>query len=128
MIGALAIVASTVINIIISLIARSWLHTSPTFAPLGIGPIIFWSVVCGIGATIVFGQVARHAQQPVLTYVVIAALVYLCTFIPDGLLISGDLPFKGATFISVITLMAMHAAEAIIMIITFISLGFRKKI
>lgn len=128
-IAAIAVVISTIVNISISFIARIWYTPSPDFTPLGIGPIIFWSIICGLGATLVYAWVDRYMRQPLIAYVIIAAIVYICTFIPDSLLLSGALAsvFKDANFDEVVTLMSMHAAEAIILVITFIVIGFRKR-
>ncbi len=78
----------------------------------------------GIGAVLVFYLVMRLASQPLLTYVIIAFLVYVCTFIPDGLLIAHILPVSpGTTATAVLVLMAMHVAEASIMLLTLVRLG-----
>ncbi len=126
-VGGLAIVGSTVVNLIIRFVAQSWFKLSPIFAPLGIGPVIFWSVVSGIGAVLVFYLVTRRSSQPILVYVLIAFAVYVCTFIPDSLLLSRNPPtFPGTTAVAVIVLMSMHAAEAVIMILTLILAGIPK--
>ncbi len=126
-VGGLAIIGATVVNLIIRFVALSWFKLSSIFAPLGIGPVIFWSVLSGIGAVLVFYLVTRRSRQPILTYVIIAFAVYVCTFIPDSLLLSRNPPaFPGTTAIAVIVLMSMHAAEAIIMILVLILAGVPK--
>ena len=127
LVGGLAVVISTAVNLIIRGIAVIWLKISPQFGPIGIGPVIFWSVVSGIGAILVFYLVTRRASRPLPMYVLIAFIVYLCTFIPDALLLSRNPPiFPGTTAAAVLVLMSMHAAEAAIMILTLILAGIPK--
>jgi hypothetical protein len=54
LVGGLAIIASTIVNLVIRVIALTLLKISPDFLPIGIGPVIFWSVMAGIGAVVVF--------------------------------------------------------------------------
>ncbi len=123
--GSLAIVAATCVNLAISLLAKTWFPISPAFGPIGIVPVIFWSVVLGIGAISVFALVARSSRRPVAVYVIIATCVYVLTFIPDAILLSRNPPlFPGTSVYGVLALMTMHAAEAIIMLITVILMGF----
>ncbi len=85
---------------------------------------MFWSIMGGIGAILVFYLVSRLASQPLMIYVLIAFLVYVCTFIPDGLLLTRNPPFfPGTTATAVLVLMAMHVAEASIMLLTLVRLG-----
>ncbi|MBV9257240.1 MAG: hypothetical protein JO215_04370 [Ktedonobacteraceae bacterium] len=124
LVGGLAIVASTIVNLIIRIIALTWLNVSPEFAPIGIGPVIFWSIIGGIGAVLVFYLITRLSRQPLPVYVIIAFLVYVCTFIPDEILLSRNPPiFPGTTAEAVVVLMAMHAAEATIMLLTLVLAG-----
>ena len=120
LVGGLAIVVSTVINLIIRFIALTWVKVSPEFVPISLGPVIFWSVMGGIGATLVFYLVTRLASQPLPVYVIIAFTVYICTFIPDALLIAHNPPVSGITASAVIVLMSMHLAEASVMLITLV--------
>lgn len=128
-VGAIAIVASMLVNLGIKGIAGLWFHPSPDFIPLGIGPVIFWSVVCGIGAILVFALVVRRSSQPVLVYTFIAIGVYVLTFIPDGLLLFSNPPvIPGIPVYEILSLMAMHAAEAIIMLLSLVILAERSKL
>jgi hypothetical protein len=121
--GAIAIVVSALVNLAIRALSIQLFQLSPAFSPLAIGPVIFWSVVSGIGAVLVFALVARLSSRPIAAYLLIAICVYALTFIPDGLLLAGNPPlFPGTSIYAVLTLMSMHASEAIIMILTFTTL------
>jgi Family of unknown function (DUF6069) len=127
-IGAIAIVVSALVNLSIRAISIQLFHLSPAFSPLGIGPVIFWSVICGIGAVLVFALVIRRSSNPVAMYLLIAISVYVFTFIPDALLLSRNPPlFPGTSIYAVLTLMSMHAAEAIIMTLTLTTPWIRSK-
>lgn len=124
LVGGLAIVVSTIVNLIIRIIALTWVKVSPKFAPIGIGPVIFWSVMGGIGAALVFYLVTRLLSRPLFIYIIIAFLVYVCTFIPDSLLLVRNPPiFPDTTANAVLVLMAMHVAEATIMLLTLVLTG-----
>ncbi len=127
LVGGPAIVVSTIVNLIIRFIALTWGEISPVFAPIGVGPVIFWSIVGGIGAVLVFYLVTRLSSQSLLIYIIIAFSVYVCTFIPDGLLLTRNPPiFPGTTAKAVVVLMAMHVAEATIMLLTLVQVSRSK--
>jgi hypothetical protein len=124
--GAVAVVVAALVNLAIRVLFMQWFQLSPAFSPLGIGPVIFWSVISGIAAVLVFALVARRARRPVTAYLLIAIGVYVLTFIPDGLLLFSNLPFlPGTSIYAVLALMSMHAAEAIIIILTLTTLWTR---
>ncbi len=123
-VGGIAIGASIIVNLIIRFIALTWLNISPKFGPVGLGPVIFWSIMGGIGAVLVFYLVTRLSNQSLLVYVIIAFVVYVCTFIPDALLLTRNPPiFPYTTATGVLVLMSMHVAEASIMLLTLVRLG-----
>jgi hypothetical protein len=127
--GAVAIVVSTLVNLALRVLSTQLFQLSSAFSPLGIGAVIFWSVICGSAAVLVFALVIRRSRRPVAVYLLIAIGIYVLTFIPDGLLLSGNPPFfPGTSVYAVLTLMSMHAAEAIIMILTLTTLWTRRQI
>ena len=124
-VGLLTIVASLVSNLILRMIGISIFHISSTFAPLGIGPVVFWSVVMAIGAVLVFALVGRFSQNPISLFIVIAFTVYILTFYPDYLVLFANPPvFRGTTFYAIGTLLSMHVIEAIICICILTLMGF----
>ena len=126
-VGPLAVLVSLVVNLLIRAISFDVFKPSSAFAPLGIGPVSFWSIVLGAGAVLVFGLVGRYAHNPGPFFLVIGILVYLAAFIPDLLIISiKPTPFHNTTPTAVNTLLAMHAAEASIIICLLLLVGFDK--
>jgi len=127
-VGLLAIIVSLLVNLLIRTIGFAVFNLSPTFGPLGIIPIAFWSIIMGIGAVLVFALVGRFSRNPVQLFLIIAIVVYCATFYPDYLLLFTNLPvFAGATPYSIGTLLAMHIVEAAIMVCMLILLGVERK-
>jgi len=126
-VGLIVLVSSLVVNLLIRAISMAIFNLPTDFAPLGIGPVIFWSFVGGIGAVVVFWLVGRFSRNPALFFLMIGFLVYIATFYPDWFIIAaGSHPFKDTTPYTVGTLMSMHAAEAIIAVCVLLFLGFEK--
>src|SRR5437868_9418050 len=84
--GLLAITTSTVINLLSRAFSLKVLHASPNFAPMTIGPVLFWSVLLSFSATVVFGVIGRFARHPVRLFLIVAVCVFLLSFVPDLLL------------------------------------------
>jgi hypothetical protein len=127
-VGPLTIVVSLISNLILRMIGIAIFHISPKFAPLGIGPVVFWSVVTGIGAVLVFALVGRFSQNPIPLFLIIAFVVYLVTFYPDYLVLFSNPPvFPGTNFYSVATLLSMHVVEAAITMCMLMMMGLERK-
>lgn len=103
-------------------------HFSPKFAPLGIGPVVFWSVVTGIGAVLVFALTGRFTENPIPPFLIIAFIVYFATFYPDYLVLFSNPPvFPGTNFYSIATLLSMHVVEAGITMCMLTVMGLERK-
>ncbi len=127
-VGPLTMTVSLIANLVLRIMGLTLFHLSAQFAPLGVGPIIFWSVITGIGAVLVFALVGRFTQHPIPIFLLIALLVYVATFYPDYLLLFRNPPaFPGTTFYSVATLLSMHVIEACITICMLTLLGLEHK-
>ncbi len=128
-VGPLAIVISLVVNLIIRAIALGVYKLSPAFSPMGIGPVAFWSIATGIGATLVFWLVGRYAHNPIPVFLIIAIIVYLATFYPDFYILFRNPPaFPDTSIATVGTLLLMHLVEAMITICILIMLGFDRSV
>lgn len=127
-VGPLTIVVSLSANLILRMIGIAIFHFSPKFAPLGIGPVVFWSVVTGIGAVLVFALVGRFTENPIPLFLMIAFGVYVATFYPDYLVLFSNPPvFPGTNFYSVATLLSMHVVEAAITMCMLTGMGLERK-
>ena len=114
-IGALAIGASVVANLIIRVIFVNLLGIGTEFPPLGWGPPIIFTIMGVLGAVIVFAIVARFAKRPIRLFRIIGVVVLVLSLLPDlGLLNANAMP--GTSLGSVIALMLMHVAAGAITI------------
>ena len=66
-VGLVAIGASLVVNLLIRAISMAIFKLPTDFTPLSIGPVVFWSVIAGVGAVVVFWLVGRFSRNPATT-------------------------------------------------------------
>jgi hypothetical protein len=114
-IGALAIVASIIVNLIIRIIAVNILGIGSEFPPLGWGPPIVFTIIGVLGAVIVFAIVARFAKRPARLFRTIGLIVLVLSLVPDILLLTSN-AMPGTSLGSVAALMLMHVAAGAITI------------
>ena len=112
-VGPLAVLASVIANVLVSITAVALLCISPEFDPLHVGPVIGFTVVGVLGAVLVFALVARFSRRPVRLFRRIALVVLLLSFMPDLSLLNAS-PYAGTTVQSVIALMLMHVVAWLI--------------
>ncbi len=71
-------------------------------------PTLAFSLLGGLGATLVFTIIALRARQPIRTFRLVALAVLFVSFVPDFL--------AGATAAGIVTLLAMHVVAAAIIV------------
>ncbi|MBP1923536.1 cytochrome bd-type quinol oxidase subunit 2 [Halorubrum alkaliphilum] len=77
-------------------------------------PIIVWTLLGTVGATLVYGALTRRSATPDQTFVRIAVAVLLLSFLPNiGLLFAVD----DVTTSEAIGLMALHVPPAIVAVL-----------
>jgi hypothetical protein len=114
-VGALAIAASIVANLMIRIIFVNLLGIGQDFPPLGWGPPIIFTIMGVLGAVIVFAVIARFAKRPIRLFRIIALVVLVLSLLPDLMLLSAN-AMPGTSLGSVIALMLMHVAAGAITI------------
>ena len=82
-------------------------------------PIILTLILC-TGAVLVFALVGRFAKKPIRTYLIIASIFLVISFLPDIAAVSA--PFPGAGWPYSITLMIMHIVAGFITVFMLIKL------
>src|SRR5918998_6224770 len=107
-VGPLAVLASVIANVLVSITAVALVGISPEFEPLHLRPVIGFTAVGVLGAVIVFALVARFSRRPVRLFRRIALVVLLLSFLPDLSLLLIASPYAGTTAQSVVVLMLMH--------------------
>ncbi len=92
------------------------------FAPLHYGHIGLITAAGVLGAVLTFAGIGRVAQRPTRLFRIVAAVVFVLSFVPDiGLLVSKALP--GANGQTVSVLMALHVAPALVSVAILTTLG-----
>jgi hypothetical protein len=107
--GLLAVIAASAVNAIIRGVALA-VVVSGEFGPLGLGPVIASSAVAAVGATIVYGVIARYSDRPNRTFTLIAAVVLVLSF---GSFLAPPPMLAGAPLTVFTTLGVMHVAAAV---------------
>jgi len=106
-------VIAVIVNLILGWIALSQnLVASTEFFQYP--PIIVWTLLGTVGATLVYGTLTRRSVTPDQTFVRIAIAVLLLSFLPDiGLLFVVD----NVTTSEAIGLMVLHVPPAIVAVL-----------
>lgn len=106
--GGLALVLAVVVNVLLVIGAQA-LEIAPGFQPISIQPVVLFSSLGVIGATAVYWLLRRYAANPDRTFVRVAVIVLVLSFVPDFALLVSD---PAATALGVIVLMIMHVVVA----------------
>ena len=105
-VGPLTVLGAIIGVLIVRAIAMAIL--TPPYAP-GLAmialPIVLTLVFC-LGGVLVFALVGRFAKNPIRTYIIIASVFLVISFLPDLAVVSAPLP--GAGWPYSITLIIMH--------------------
>ena len=113
--GPLTVLAAIVGVLLVRTLAR--LVLQPPYAPglqMLMLPVFLTLVLC-TGAVLVFALVGRFAKKPVLTYLIIAVVFLVISFLPD--LGVASAPFPGAGWPYAATLMVMHVVAGVITVL-----------
>ena len=103
-----AAVLAAVGNAVVVLALPGALGLQP-YDPLTLPPVVLFTVLGVVGTTVVYAALRRFAPRPDRTFVIVAGLVLVLSFVPD-VTVAPDLP--GATTASVVLLMVMHVVAA----------------
>ncbi|HXC77728.1 MAG TPA: DUF6069 family protein [Candidatus Acidoferrum sp.] len=123
-VGAGLVLMATVANVLIAMALRTGLGVPAAFSPLSTPGVASLTIVGMIGATLVFGWVARTQPDPRRTFVVIATAGLILSWLPD-LGIRATAVFPGTTTTGIISLMALHVVAAGLAVGTLLRFGLR---
>jgi len=111
----LATAVAVTANVIFYFIITRWFHiglivggSETELWPLPVNDIIIFSVVFSLAAGFVFVVVSQLAQRPIRTYLIIAAIALLLSFIPPL-----SFPSPPVAMIDKLSLVAMHIVGGI---------------
>jgi len=106
--GVVAVLVSVLVNVVLVL-AIGALGVAPGFRPLSVPPVAFLSAAGAVGATAVYWALTRYRAAADRTFVRLAAVVLVLSFLPDVGLLLND---PAATVAGVLALMLMHVVVA----------------
>lgn len=106
--GGVAIVLAVLANVVL-LLGVNALEIAPEFRALRVPPVAFLSAVGAAGAAVVYWVLSRYVTDVDRTFVRVAAVVLVLSFVPDLALLAVD---PAATPLAVVVLMAMHVVVA----------------
>lgn len=96
---------------------------APDFMSLSTWPIVFWTTVATIGATVVFALIRHIVQDPIPLFIKVSIAALILSFGMDIPLFFFDIPFfAGATTGGILSLMSMHVVAAGVIVPTLIKL------
>ena len=118
-VAILATVASIVANLIIMFLAKPF---GPDFLILDTAAVTIFSIGGTVGATIAFLIVKKLSKDYKKTYIIVSAIALVISLIPDIMIFIDPDPRMGVpTPIGIFALMAMHVAEAAIIVYSFMN-------
>jgi hypothetical protein len=110
-VGAVLAVLATAADVIIAMELRTALRVPAGFSPLTVPSVVSMTIAGMIGATVVFGWIARVGPDPRATFVRVAAAGLLLSWVPD-LFIWVTRIFPATTGNGILSLMALHVVAA----------------
>nr|WP_238593314.1 DUF6069 family protein [Halobiforma lacisalsi] len=106
--GGLAVVLAVLANAALVVGAETF-DIAPGFQALTLPPVAFLSALGAVGATVVYGLMARYGADVDRTFIRVAGGVLILSFVPDLALLAVD---PVATVLGVVLLMIMHVVVA----------------
>jgi uncharacterized protein DUF6069 len=110
-VGAALAVLATAADLILATELRTALRVPTGFSPLTVPSVTSMTIAGMIGATVVFGWIARVRPDPRATFVRIAAAALVLSWVPDLLIwVTGIFP--ATTGSGILSLMSLHVVAA----------------
>src|SRR6202007_2132664 len=103
-VGAGLVLVATVANVLVAMALRNGLGVPAAFQALSTPAVATGTIVGMIGATLVFAWVARARPDPRRTFILIAAVGLIVSWLPD-LAIWATAVFPGTTTAGILSLM-----------------------
>lgn len=111
--GLFAILAASVTNALVGLIALGVSDSVTGFGGLGWAPIIGFSALSAVAATVVYGVLTRFSNRPNRTFTIIATVVLILSYVPFNRPPEG---LAGAPQSVFLTLGVMHVTAAVVIV------------
>jgi uncharacterized membrane protein YozB (DUF420 family) len=116
-IGLVAAGVSAVANLVLLFATKPFMDVPDSLVPMTPPAVIIWSLIGALGAIGVFALVRKSSAHPQKTFMAIAIVVLVVSFLPDIVLVNvTEGPFGGASWGAIFVLMIMHVISfAIVM-------------
>lgn len=111
--GLFAVLAASVTNAIVGVVALAVFDVPAGFGGLGWGSIIASSAIGAVVATGVYGLIARYSKRPNRTFTITAAVVLVLSYIP---FLQPPPTLAGASQSVFVTLGVMHVTAAVVIV------------
>ena len=125
-VGAGLVAMATVANVVIAMALRNGLGVPAAFQPLSTLGVASATIIGMIGATLVFAWVARTRPDPRRTFVLIATVGLIMSWLPV-LVIWATAVFPGTTTTGILSLMALHVVGAGLAVGILLGFGLRSE-
>jgi hypothetical protein len=114
----IALVGSVAVNVIIvSFVGPMVLTPGQHLTALTLMPVVMFTVIGTIGATIVYAIIRALMAQPQKPFIWLSVVVLIASFYPDYMIIGAtNGPFSGGTLPEALVLMFMHVVAAVIIV------------
>jgi Family of unknown function (DUF6069) len=110
-VGAALAVVATAADLILAMVLRSALQVPAGFSPLTAPSVASMTIAGMIGATAIFGWMARVRPDPRATFVRIALAALVLSWVPDLVVwVTGVFPATTGT--GILSLMTLHVVAA----------------
>jgi hypothetical protein len=111
--GLFAVIAASGTNAIVGVVALAVFDIPAGFGGLGWGSIIASSALGAVVATGVYGLIARYSTRPNRTFIIIAAVALVLSYIP---FLQPPPTLAGASQSVFVTLGVMHVTAAVVIV------------
>lgn len=108
--GVIAILVAIIANIVARLVLGALVTVPSDFPPMQIPPIVFFTVLYGIGAVLVYWLIVRFASNPQRVWLIVVIIAFVVTALPDLLLAVNPAaaPFPGGSAALYLLLLVYH--------------------
>ncbi len=108
--GLVAVVVADAVNAAV-VFAADAAGVAPNLDPLSYGPVLLFTTLGVVGATIAYGLLDRFVANPDRTFTLVAAVVLVLSWIPDALFVPA---MPGGTAAGAAVLAFMHLTAAVV--------------
>lgn len=111
--GLVAVVVADAVNVVVTFTAIT-AGIASNLDPLSYGPVLFFTTIGMVGATLVYGVLDRFLADPDRTFAVVAAVVLVLSWIPDATVVPA---MPGGTAAGAAVLALMHLSTAVVAVV-----------